>query len=216
MNKSLFPDLLISLLNLMNLSEQDNKMDFIIKYEFISLLGDQVTNSMGFQLGAELQLKEKQSLTFDAMYIFSCQSCQGAFTRIYTESTHGYMLGSEYRFYLVSEDQKISGFYLGPQILFQHTKSVLRETYDGGIDNQYQVYRDLMAAHVMTGYQLRITGPLYFNPAVGVGIRFVNSRTLNKKGTDSGQHEFPYDKDFESGSKWFPGINACIKLGIKL
>jgi hypothetical protein len=216
MKKSLIPFLLISLLNLINLSAQNNKMDFLIKYDFISLLGDQVTSSMGFQLGAELHIREKQSLSMDAMYIFPCQSCQGAYTRINTESTYGYMLASEYRFYLLGGDHQISGLYLGPQILFQHTKSVLRETYESGVDNQYQVYRNLMAAHVMTGYQFRISGPLFFNPALGVGIRFVNSRNLNKKGTDSGQHEFPYDKDFESGSKWFLGFNACIKLGIKL
>jgi hypothetical protein len=206
--------LLLFFPNLMN--AQNDKMDLIFKYDFISLLGDQVSNSMGVQLGTEMKIKKGQSFALDAMYIFPCKSCQGSYTRINTESTYGYMMAAEYRFYLVNGNQSLSGFYLGPQILFQHTKSVLRETYDSGIDNQYQVYRNLMATHVMTGYQLRITGPLYFNPAVGVGIRFVFSRTLNKKGTDSGQHEYPYNKNFESGSKWFPGFNACLKLGLKL
>lgn len=203
-------------INMIQVNAQSNKMDLFLKYDLVSLLGDQVTNSMGVQLGMEIFHKESRSIAVDAMFIFPCRSCQNPYTRISTESTFGFMISGEYRYYLLNGNHSPGGFHLGPQILYQHTKSEMRETYEGGIENQYQVYRDLMAAHVMAGYQLRITGPLYFNPAVGIGIRFVSSRNQNKKGSDSGQHEYPYDKDFESGSKLFPGININIKLGLKL
>ncbi|MDT8392490.1 MAG: DUF3575 domain-containing protein [Bacteroidales bacterium] len=216
MKKIHFITFIIIALISMRAGAQTNKTDFMIKYDFISLLGDQVTNSMGIQLGAEIPLNSSQSVAMDAMYIFPCQSCDQPYTSIYTEKTSGWMLSAEYRHYIIPGKQSLSGFHLGPQILFQHTKSEMRETYGGGIENHYQVYRDLLAAHVMAGYQLRITGPLYFNPALGLGARFISSRNENKKGTDSGQHEYPYDKDFESGSKWFPGIHINIKLGLKL
>ena len=207
----------IILLSICQLKAQENKhIEYMIKYDLISLLGDQVTTSLGIQFGTEVMYKRSRSLVVDAMYIFPCAGCDRPYTTITTESTYGWMISGAHRFYLSKPKISPSGFHLGPQVFYQHTKSEMRETYDGGIENYYHVYRDLVAAHVMAGYQLRIVGSLYFNPAVGLGTRFISSRNKNKKGTDSGQHEFPYDKDFESGSAWFPSFNINIKLGLKL
>lgn len=195
---------------------QENKVEYLIKYDLASILGDQVTNSSGIQLGTELMLDPKQSLAFDVMYIFPCESCKQPYTTITSRDTRGWMISSEYRFYLVRGKHKASGFHLGPQILFQHTKSEMRETYNEGIENIYTVSRDLLATHAMAGYQFRLGGPFFFNPAFGLGLRLISSRTENKQGTDSGQHEFPYDKDFESGSKWFPGFTFNLKFCLKL
>ncbi len=188
----------------------------IIKYDLISLLGDQVTNSMGVKLGFELALQDDRSLGADLMYIFPCSSCGQSYTTVKTEKTTGFMLSAEYRFYLFRGKHPLSGFHLGPQLEYQFTRSEMNETYDNGILNTYQVYRNLVATHAMAGYQFRVTGPLYFNPALGVGLRYISSRNENKKGDDPGQHEFPYNKDFETGAKWFPSITINIKIGLKL
>jgi hypothetical protein len=61
-----------------NMYSQENKNDqegCIIKYDVISLLGDQVSNSMGVRLGLEWMNAERQSLAADIMYIFPCESC---------------------------------------------------------------------------------------------------------------------------------------------
>ena len=197
-------------------AQENENMGYIIKYDLISLLGDQVTNSSGIKLGVEMVYNQSRSIAIDAMYIFPCASCTRAYTTITSASTYGWLLAAEYRYYLVYGKRPLSELHLGPQIFYQHTKSEMRETYDGGLENQYQVYRDLVAAHAMVGYQLRIAGPVYFDPAIGLGLRFISSRNENKKGADSGQHEYPYDKNFESGSEWFSSFNFNIKIGLKL
>lgn len=206
----------IMLISSLSLKSQENKVEYLIKYDLISLLGDQVTTSMGIQLGTEVIYKKNQTFNIDAMFIFPCQTCDFSYNTIPTESTYGWMISSAYRFYLSKAGLAPKGFHLGPQVFYQHTKSEMRETYNSGIEGHYQVYRDLLAAHAMAGYQLQIVGSFYFDPAVGLGIRFISSRNKNKTGTDSGQHEFPYDKDFESGSQWFPSFNINIKLALKL
>lgn len=194
---------------------QDKTNRWIIKYDLISLLGDQVTNSMGMMLGFEHFLKNNSAISFDAMYIFSC-ACDMPYTRIHTEKTNGFSLSGEYRFYLDQGETQSTGFHLGPQFTYQYTQTEMRETYDGGIENFYQVYRELLAAHAVAGYQLRIAGPLVFDPSFGLGLRYISSRNENKEGTDSGQHEYLYNKDYESGSQWFPSFTINIKIGLKL
>ncbi len=195
---------------------QENSRSWMIKYDFTSLLGDKVTNSMGAMLGLEYSAGGNRSFEFDAMYIFPCSSCGKSYTSITAEKTNGLLLSAESRYYLFPGKHLFTGFHLGPQVYYQYTRSEMRETYDGGTENFYQVYRNLLAAHAMAGYQLRITGPLYFNPAIGLGFRYISSRNENKKGADSGQHEYLYNKDFESGSEWFPSITINLKIGIKL
>ncbi|HSG67219.1 MAG TPA: hypothetical protein VK994_00835 [Bacteroidales bacterium] len=208
--------LMIAMTITLNINAQDQDRGFIIRYDAISLLGDQTTNSMGVKLGAEYFYRAKSSISLEAMYVFTCDACGESFTKVNTENTNGFSVSAENRNYLVPGKAAFSGFHLGPLVSFLYSSSEMWETFDGGVENHYQVYRYLLTAHVMAGYQFRIAGPLYFNPAFGLGFRFVSSRNENKKGTGSGQHEFPYDKDFESGSKWFPGINISINIGLKL
>jgi hypothetical protein len=187
----------------------------LLKYDFVSLLGDGVTTSMGIKLGIELPVKDKQSIEFDVMYIFPCASCDHYLT-INTEKTNGFMLTAEYRFYLYPGKPPSTGFHLGPQMMYQYTIATLAETYDNGIPNDYQVFRNLWAIHAMVGYQLKVAGPLYFDPAIGLGTRFISSRNENKKGTEPGQYEFPYEKLYDTGAKWFPSYTFNIKIVFKL
>ena len=193
-----------------------NRKGIIMKYDLISLLGDQVTNSMGVQLGVEFSAGKNKSLEVDLMYIFPCASCSRPYTSIHTEKVNGIQLSGEYRFYLFSGEKPFSGFHLGPQVLWQHTLAGMHETYNNGVNNDYEVFRDLFTTHAMAGYQFRIVGPLHFDPALGLGLRYISSRNEGKKGEGSGQHEFPYDKDYESGAKWFPSITINLKIGLKL
>ncbi len=198
------------------LSQDVRKNACIIKYDVISLLGDQVTTSMGVGLGVELMVGSDQSLSTDVMYIFPCKSCGEAYTKIETEKTVGFMVSADYSFYLIPGKHPFSGFHLGPRLAYQYTRSDMYETYQNGVPNTYQVHRNMLSAHAMAGYQFRIAGPLYFDPALGFGVRYISSWSENKKGDDPGQHEFPYDKDFESGAKWFPSFDISIQLGLKL
>ena len=198
-------------------SQQENidQSGCIIKYDVISLLGDQVSNSMGVRLGLEWMNGERKSLNADIMYIFPCSSCGGTYTRIETEKTVGLMLSAEYRFYLFTGSSVFTGFHLGPQLAYQYTKADLNETINRA-PNTYQVYRHMFIAQAMAGYQLKVAGPLYFDPSIGLGLRYISSRTENKLGQDSGQYEYIYNKDYESGAKWFPGFDISIKIGFKL
>lgn len=189
---------------------------WLLKYDVISLLGDQVSSSMGVRLGVEFMTGRDQSLSADIMYIFPCTSCGEAYTRIETEKTVGFLISADYSFYLITGKQAFSGFHLGPRLAYQFTQADMYETYQNGIPNTYQVYRNMIAAHAMAGYQIRIAGPLYFDPALGFGFRFISSRNENKMGDDPGQHEFIYNKDYESGAQFFPSFDISIKIGLKL
>ena len=195
---------------------QQKTKPLILKYDLMSLLGDKVTNSMGIQLGLEKFISSSISLSVDAMYIFPCSCCGKPYTGITTESTKGVSASTGARYYSSKKADTPEGLYFGPLFSFLHTRSEMWEASDVSGENLYMVYRDLFSAHVMAGYQLRITGPLYFDPSIGLGTRFISSRNDNKVGTDSGQHEYLYDKDFESGSKWFPSLNISIKIGLKI
>jgi len=195
---------------------QEKTHGLIIKYDIMSLLGDQVTNSTGIMMGVEYFNKANRSFAIDAMYIFPCEACGKPYTSITTEKTNGFSLSTENRFYLFPGKHPFTGFHLGPQIYYQYTISDMRETFNEGRENIYQVYRNLFAVHAMAGYQLRIAGPLFFNPSIGLGLRYINSRNENKMGPDSGQHEFPYNKDYESGAEWFLSFKVNLKIGLKL
>ncbi len=196
--------------------ENNTRKGFMIKYDLISLLGDQVSNSMGVRLGFEGMTVKDQSMGADLMYIFPCKNCGEAYTKIETEKTVGFLISACYSFYLFNQEVPFRGFHIGPQLAYQYTRSEMFETYDQGVPNTYEVYRNMFTAHAMAGYQIRIVGSLYFDPALGLGLRYISSRNENKKGSDPGQHEFPYDKDYESGAGWFPSIDISIKIGLKL
>jgi hypothetical protein len=207
---------LIMISNKMNAQESNkDQQGCIIKYDVISLLGDQVSNSMGVRMGLEWMTVEKQSVAADIMYIFPCKSCGGTYTRVETEKTVGFLLSAAYRFYLFEGSSYLSGFHLGPQLAYQYTKADMAET-SNGVPNTYQVYRNMFTLHAMTGYQLKIAGPLYFDPSLGIGLRYISSRNKNKVGTGAGQYEYIYNKDYESGASWFFSFDISIKLGIKL
>ena len=195
---------------------QQNTGGVIIKYDIMSLLGDQVTNSMGIMMGVEYFAIKDKSFSLNAMYIFPCANCEQPYTSISTEKTNGFSLSAENRYYLFPGKSPFTGFHLGPQIYYQYTIADMRETYNDGVENIYQVYRNLFAAHAMAGYQLRIAGSLFFDPSLGLGLRYISSRNENKKGNDSGQYEYPYNKDYESGAKWFPSFIMNLKIGLKL
>ena len=195
---------------------QEDANPVILKYDLVSLLGDQVTNSAGILLGLEKFIRPRHSVNLDAMYIFPCAGCGKSYTSINTESTKGLSVSAGARYYPFVKNGTATGFFFGPLFSYQFTRSEMWEASDTDGENHYQVYRSLFSAHVMAGYQIRIIGPFFFDPSIGLGTRFVSSRNENKTGTDSGQHEFLYDKDFESGSKWFPSLTFSIKIGLKI
>ena len=213
-NATLFCIILITM-NMFSQELHKEEKCCIIKYDMISLLGDQVSPSVGVRAGLEWMNGEGQSLNADIMYIFPCNKCGEAYTRIETEKTVGFLISAEFRFYLYPGSSAFGGFHLGPQLAYQYTIADIEET-NNGISNIFQVYRNMFTAHGMAGYQVRVAGPLYLDPSLGVGIRYISSHNENKKVQESVQHEFMYNKKYETGSKWFPSFDISIKLGIKL
>lgn len=195
--------------------EKAEQRGLVLKYDLLSLLGDQVTNSMGIRLGAEIPAGNFSSVSADLMYIFPCANCGQTYTSIKTGKTSGYQVSEEYRYYLKPGKHVSGGFYLGQQLLYQRTNSEMNETNNGTPDT-YNVYRDMFALHALAGYQLRIVGRLFFDPSAGIGCRYISSQTKNKKGHDPGQYEYFYNKNFEEGSSWFFSLNLQLKIGLKL
>jgi hypothetical protein len=182
----------------------------------MGLLGDQVSNSLGVRVGFEHRPGSKHAYGADIMSVFPCKTCGQAYARVKSEMTVGVLVSAEYRNYLFTGKTSCDGFHLGPRLAYQFTVSELNETLGSNIQNAYDVKRHMVTAHMMAGYQLQVTGPLYLDPSLGLGIRYISSRSPDKKGTDPGQKEFPYNKDFESGRKFFPSVDISIALGLKI
>lgn len=205
--------ILITVPGMAQTSETEDK-PWMIKYDFMSLMGDGTTTSMGVKLGVEIPLKNNQSFEIDAMYIFPCAACKTDYFRIKTEKTNGFTLTAEYRFYLLHRPAPMGGFHLGPQVFYTYTKADMLDT-PGIPSTTYHVYRNLVAAHAMVGYQARMARRLYFDPSIGIGLRYISSWNEYKIEDGSDRYEFPYNKPYEWGSQWFPSVTINIKFAFK-
>ena len=114
---------------------QQKTSGVIIKYDIMSLLGDQVTNSMGIMMGVEYFAKKDKSFSLDAMYIFLHVLIVGSLIQVLVlkkPMVFHYQLRTDTTSF--PGKSPFTGFHLGPQVHYQYTIAEMRETYNGGVE----------------------------------------------------------------------------------
>jgi len=193
-----------------------DKKTIYFKYDFTSLAGDGVTNSSGVQMGVEFEINDNLGFEQDLMYIITANWPNNESFEIDVEKIYGLKSITELRFYRNSKDfQKLTGQYIASNLVFQYTDATLEEKDENHNDYNYNVSRFVFALHGKFGYQSKLYRKIYFDLACGPGIRYISSKSQNKKITYSTTYEFPYSKKYDTGSKWFLSANFSFKIAYK-
>jgi hypothetical protein len=193
----------------------ENKAIYL-KYDFASIVGDGVTNSCGVQLGLEFEMNDNIGFEQDLMYIFTADWQNNGYYEIEVEKVNGLKSITELRFYRYSKDnRKLKGPYVAPNLIFQYTEATREAKDENHAVYSYNVGRFVFALHGKFGYQSKLYRKIYFDLACGPGIRYISSKSQNKKISYSTTYEFPYSKDYDTGSEWFLSINFSFKIAYK-
>jgi uncharacterized protein YxeA len=199
-----------------NQSDIENKPVKIIKFDISSLMGDQVTNSSGIQLGLEIELKDNLSFEQDLMYIFKYDRSYKRYFEITCENINGIKSVSELRYYFKKDiDPKFTDIYMAPNLILQYTNAIREENDEYGTPNNYQVNRFVFALHGKIGLQFALYKNLYLDISTGLGVRNISSNAIGKKSNNNNEHEFLYGKLYDNGSEWFISLTGSFRLGFK-
>jgi hypothetical protein len=191
----------------------NNKTELYFKYSPLSLLGDGVTNSIGIQLGLEYKLKNQIGIQQDIMYIFLFSHKNQNFFTINVNNINGIRSITELRFYLNKENQHLEGIYIAPQLIYQYTKAIRTQSLVNQDVNEYCIKRNVIAFHGKLGWQLVNKCRFILDVSCGVGLRYIASFNSGKIPDHSIDYEFPYSKDYDSGSKIFPSFIMALNIG---
>ncbi len=186
-----------------------NNNSFSIKYDITRLLPDMFGMKYGcICFGIEKNFNKKNSLGIDLGYITDYgETKSNGIGNISAKNVKGYYSNIEYRNYYKSTIRY--KFYYGINFLYQKTKTE-REELNGF--NHYFINREVYASHIKTGIKMQFSN-FIFDPEIGLGIRYIKSYTIDKKGTPDGTYEFPYNKIYDYGDKLFPSFNYNLKIG---
>jgi hypothetical protein len=125
-----------------------------------------------------------------------------------------------------------SGYYLSIAAFYQNTNTEREERVLDYIDNNpfpntahykhnsYNVIRGVSGFNFRIGYQCIKKSNFIIDYSVGLGIRHISSRSINKMGENRDKDvAFPLDfvvgraKEFDNGNAVYPDLSAKIKIG---
>jgi hypothetical protein len=188
-----------------------------LKYDIGSVFGDQITPSVGVQIGVECKLKENMSIEQDLMYIFHCANSIPSFATIEVEEVFGIKSITELRFYRNNNDkiEDLLGLYFCPNLICQYTKA-MRKNENTDSPNYY-VHRYVLALHAKIGYQTKIFRNCVLDFATGFGARYISSQSTSKiVPIYNTEYEYPYSKPYDSGASFFPSLTFSIRVACKI
>jgi hypothetical protein len=187
----------------------------VVKYDFVSIAGDWVTNSSGIGLGFEFGISNGLSLEQDLTYLFEAE--QGASnSSVNVEDLNGIKSNSELHFYFnKSTSTNLIGLYWGPNLVFQYTNAKHEEWLESNTIHYYTVHRYFTALNLKLGYQGEIYRNLLIDVAVGAGIQNISSNSNDKISEGKGLSEFPFGKYYDSGSDWIIGPSFNLRIGFR-
>lgn len=153
-------------------------------------------------------------LKFGVIVYSSPTYAGGFFSSINSLKTKGFNLNIEHRIILIKK------FYYSTNIFYQNTRTIRngeynRDRYTYVSDNNYTVIRNVYCLQPKIGFQfIKQKNNIYADVGLGIGIRYIQSHTINKINTDinSGYETFA-NKEFDRGSKFAQRISFQIKVG---
>ncbi|GEM_PF-6193269 len=193
-------------------------------------------------LGAEFYTKNNNSISFNIgkLESFGPPSSSGYFSYgVPSTNTSGYKIQLERKHYLnidsifwpsivlfwphilqyKSKDLEYCGYYYAGNIFYQNTKtdrSVLHITpSDNIITDLYNVKRNVYSANLKFGYQCIKKYGLVIDYSVGLGVQYISSKSTEQTGYEviNNERDFPWRKQFDTGSGIYPHLCYQLKLG---
>ena len=196
--------------------------DYILKFSILDLLTGIRYESSTLQFGLEKGLAEDLSINSELGYSLHINREPGIFS-IDLDNSSGFAFETEIRKYMGREKTSYIGSYLSIDFLYRYLDAknhhsgflVTGEEFYSFIEN-YSIYRNECAIHLKYGYQNISTAGFVSDFSIGIGWRYITSRTISSYPVSFIQYEFPYNKPFNEGSRSFFSVTAAIRIGWSL
>lgn len=197
-------------------------------------------NAFNYNIGTEIYLKNRNSVTANFGLIRSTGHSGADFITVYSIKTQGYKINLEGRHYLNKhklfepaillfwphifqyKSQRLlnSGYYIAIHSSFQQTATNREgDNYNqlNNPDDFYTVNRYVYSLNLKLGYNCVKKCGFTFDYAIGLGGKYISSNSINRIGKDDGwpknEKDIPWNKLFDNGAGFFPNFIYQIKVG---
>ncbi len=213
---------------------------FNITYSICDYFSLITANAYNINLGSEIYLKNKNSISFNLGLIKSTVPSGGGLLSISSLSTQGLKIQIERKHYFgiyklfepvillfwthifqyKSQSLLNSGYYYSIQSAFQQTATKREgENYNQihNPDDFYTVNRTVYRINLKIGYQCIKKHGLTIDNSIGLGAKYIYSNSKNFLITSNqwpqNEKDFPWNKLFNTGAGFYPDIVYQLKIG---
>lgn len=168
--------------------------------------GDYVTNSMGIQAGAEFRLKNDLGLQCDLRYIFDMDR-QKEYGQLYVDvdDVVGFAISTEVKKYVRQYKNELKEGYFGGQALLLHTVAY---------QDDHQIKRTKIGLYAIIGWKYIAKSGFLFETMAGFGPQLIISNSDDNVPDGYYQStEFPWPKQYDSGTSLFPDFTWNVRIG---
>jgi hypothetical protein len=183
---------------------QTQKKIFDVSISLEGFGGDYVTNSMGVQAGVDFRISKKTSMQWDARYIFDVPGLKSYYLNN-VDKLQGLAIGNTLKYYAWKFGDKLQGGYYGSKLFIIYTEA---SRYG------YTVKRGRIGAYAILGWKYIDKSGFLFEASGGMGIQLISSKSTGDLYQSYYQStEFPWSKEYNSGTSFFPDITVNIRVG---
>lgn len=194
-------------------SQYSTRNNFIF-WNVTTIAGDIIImNNTWVVFGYERNFTKKLSANISAGYVFHSPE-KGSFLSLKCKNSNGYNISGEIK---KSVTQHL---YLAGQLFFQNTLTIRTQsvadytTVPHLHNSDYIVNRTATAIHLKFGKKYIFRSGFTIDHSLGLGVRYINSHSLNKQSNNVTDYELPYKKIFDNGSAFFLSFVYHFKLGL--
>lgn len=205
--------------NILYSQQKEFSHDYILKFSALDLFTGFLYQSSTIQLGLEGGISNNLSINSELGYSLYINR-KGNILCISLDNLSGFAFETEVRKYIDEEKPKFVGQYFSIDFLYRyldvknHHWAYLRK--DENYIENYSTFRNESAIHLKYGYQNISVKGFVSDFSIGIGWRYITSRSNNAYPLSLIENEFPYNKPFSTGSKSFFSVTAAIRIGWSL
>ncbi len=197
--------------------------DYIIKFSALDLLTGFLYQSSTIQFGLEKGISKNFSINTEIGYSFHINR-KADILSIALDNSSGFTFETEVRNYIDNNPSSYTGNYFSISFLYRYLDAKDHHSVFLGVDEdrpwitynsneQYSIFRNEYAFHINYGYQNISISGFTSDFSIGIGLRYISSRTFSAYPISFIDYEFPYNKPFGKGSKLFFSGTAAIRIG---
>lgn len=210
---------LILWININYSQQKEYSHDYILKFSILDLITGIQYESSTIQFGLEKGLSEDLSINSELGYSLHIDRKPDILS-INLDNSSGFTFETEIRKYIDKEEATYIGQYFSIDFLYRyldaknhHWAYLVSDEEIYSFIEKYTVYRNECALHLKYGYQnISIVG-FVSDFSIGIGWRYITSRTISFYPLSFIENEFPFNKPFSHGSSNFFSLTAAIRIG---